>query len=199
MVLEDDDSFKQQETLDPPGDEGGGGRGWAIWLAVVIAWLVWCAVCFLIFRDRVFTAVEESGVPVLLAEMRAAEESAAAVSRTLSLSHVRADGTLGNYMTEVARFGSDSKHDAIEGLLSGRSEEALADGAVNLVPPDTELIGLTASQGICYVDLSSEALGGTSWKGVDGFDQMRQTLMAFDDVEEVVFLIDGEEMSEALD
>ena len=69
---------------------------------------------------------------------------------------------------------------------------------MNLVDRDTKLIGLTCSRGICYVDLSRDILDSPALGEYTAFDQIADTLMLDDDVDKVVFLVEGERL-DALD
>ena len=197
--MEDDDSFIQQEGLRPEEDgKEGRGHGALPWLIVALLWLLWSVLCVLLFKDSVASAIEDSGVIPLIEAMANDRVDEAEAMRTVRLSYPLANGESVVVSLEARRWGSDALHDTVEALISAYPYEALAQGAVSLVPRDTRLIGLTNADGMCYVDLSGEVLDGPSIGGYDALDQIRDTLMLDESVERVAFLIEGEAL-DALD
>ena len=128
----------------------------------------------------------------LIQEMN--EEELILETRNVELIYPFFDGSTVMTSLRAGRHGSDIYHDTVEALINEYAYDAYALGAVNLVNPQTELIGLTCSNGICYVDLSSEILDSPALTDYTAFDQIEDTLMLFDDIEEVEFLIDGEKL-----
>lgn len=195
MMIEDDDSFVQQEGLDRPAEEPRRGHGLLPWLIVFITWLLWTLACVLIFHDRVAQAVEDSGVVPLIRSLE--EEGPAPVpTRTVSLVYPFADGSVATVTMDVARYGSSALHDSVEALIGAYPYEALAQGALKLVDESTRLIGLTCEGGMCYVDLSREVLDSPSLAGYSALDQIRDSLLLDESVEAVTFLIEGEVLQE---
>ena len=189
MMIEDDDSFVQQEGLDRPAEEP------RPWLIVFITWLLWTLACVLLFHDRVAQAVEDSGVVPLIRSLE--EEGPAPVpTRTASLVYPFADGSVATVTMDVARYGSSALHDSVEALIGAYPYEALAQGALKLVDESTRLIGLTCEGGMCYVDLSREVLDSPSLAGYSALDQIRDSLLLDESVEAVTFLIEGEVLQE---
>lgn len=193
-MIEDDDSFIQKEGLDIQSEEeeSSGTRSLVIYSVIFIIWILWSFFCFLFFRDRIAAAVEESGIMPLIQEMN--EEELILETRNVELIYPFFDGSTVMTSLRAERHGSDIYHDTVEALINEYAYDAYALGAVNLVNPQTELIGLTCSNGICYVDLSSEILNSPALTDYTAFDQIEDTLMLFDDIEEVEFLIDGEKL-----
>lgn len=186
-MIEDDDMFQQNETLLPEREEDGKSH---LMLILFIAWIIWTAALSVYFIPKVITAVEESGVIELIQEQRS---SAADTDSLRSVSAVFAtlDGPR-EYSFSTARKGGSKYHDIVEALIAGAPEEALQDGAVSLVSPETRLIGLSYGNGILYVDLSREFLESTSLDGgYTAADQLRESLLQ-DDIEKIVIMIEGE-------
>lgn len=194
MILEDDDSFVQQEGLVPEEDSSEQrGRGIVIWLIIFLVWILWTAGCFFFFRDDMVRAFQESGVPELISSMQEEEEHS--THRDVTLVYPLADGTSVTVQASALRYGGDSFHDTVEALIEYYPYEALSQGAVNLVPSQTELIGLSTSDGICYVNLSEEILSAPSLGSYTAFDQIEDTLMLSPEIEKVVFLVEGTAVS----
>lgn len=193
-MIEDDDSFIQKEGLDIQNEEeeGSGTRSLVIYSVIFIIWILWSFFCFLFFKDRIAAAVEESGVIPLIQEMN--EEELILETRNVELIYPFYDGSTVMTNLRAERHGSDIYHDTVEALINEYAYDAYALGAVNLVNPKTDLIGLTCSNGICYADLSREILDSPSLADYTAFDQIEDTLMLFDDIEKVEFLIDGEKL-----
>lgn len=194
MIIEDDDSFVQQEGLAPEAGDEEEQRGHALLLPliIVIAWIAWTALCLVFFAPKIKTALEESGIMPLIADRSTETEEVR--MRTVSLVYPLANGETVTVSLESPRYGSSEKHDTVEALISAYPEDAIAQGAVNLVPEDLVLNGLTSSGGICYVDVSHEIESAPSLGSYTAFDQIADTLLLFDDVEAVAFLVDGEEV-----
>ena len=192
-MIEDDDSFVQQEGLDvqDDADRPAGTRRLLICLVVFILWTLWTTVCFLVFRGSMESALEESGVLPLLSAIQE-QEDAAPATRSVSLVYPYADGDTITITVDAPRLGSDAKHDTVEALISSYPYDALSHGALSLVSRECELLGLTARDGICYVDMSQEILSAPELGSYTAFDQIRDSLLLFSDVETVSFLVEGE-------
>ena len=82
-MIEDDDSFVQQEGLDvqDDADRPAGTRRLLICLVVFILWTLWTTICFLVFRGSMESALEESGVLPLLSAIQEQEEAAGSPTR----------------------------------------------------------------------------------------------------------------------
>lgn len=189
-MIEDDDSFIQKDGLDDYEEDRSGLRPWLICTIIFAIWLIWVAVCFFAFRDSVSQAIKDSGVLELIAGMEETEE--AATTRTVNLVYPFYDGTTTKITLSAQRHGGDVYHDTVEALISEYPYEALLKGAVNLVDEKTNLNGLSVSSGVCYVDLSSQILQSGELSGYTAFDQIADTLLLFDSIEHVEFLIDGQ-------
>lgn len=199
-MIEDDDSFIQQEGL-PPAQEDENRQTRSVHtlvtgLVVFVIWVIWTVACVLFFSGSVEKAVRDSGVLELLAQMSDEEEGKS--TRTVQLAYPLADGSIHVMQVEAIRHGGDARHDTLEALIETYPQEALSHGGVNLIDRNTRLIGLTYADGRCYVDLSDDILDSPVLGSYTAFDQIADTLMLDDDIESVVFLIEGERL-DALD
>lgn len=83
-------------------------------------------------------------------------------------------------------------HEAVERLLEGPPYEALRNGAVTYIPPETELLGLTVRGRIAFVDLSKGFLAPTVWE--EGYtlrsEQLKRTLASLQ-IDEVTILVES--------
>lgn len=96
---------------------------------------------------------------------------------------------------------SPTRHEVVEVLLRGPTYEALSDGAVTYIPTGTRLIGLTVSQGIAFIDLSSEFLRETPWEqGTHELkiEQLRKTMLGDPEIRDIVLLIEGELLKDVI-
>lgn len=187
--IEDDDTFRQNETLKDEDEEASQSHS-RLFLYLLLAWVVWTAALSAYFLPKVIEAVKDSGV-IEMAEEARAEERMPLGGRTVSVPYLRGDEFV-FYTMETARRGSDKYHDTIEALLNDRPDAALADGAISLIPEGTVLRGLTAKGGIAYVDLSSELLEGSYINGKSAPAEITAALENFDEIEKVVILVEGE-------
>lgn len=187
-MIEDDDMFQQNEKLLPAKDEDEGKSH--LMLILLIVWILWTAALSLYFVPKVITAVEDSGVISLIKEQKSQGEAGSSL-RTVSATYVTLEGAR-EYTFTTERRGGSKFHDIVEALIAGAPEEALSDGAVSLINPDTRLIGLSYGSGILYVDLSSDFLESNSLDGkYTAADELRDSLLQ-DGIEKVVIMIEGE-------
>jgi len=193
-MIEDDDSFKQNETLRREPEEQADSKR-PIMLFIFIAWIIWTLLLSIYFLPKVKQAVEDSGVITLIEDMKSREESPAS-HRDVNVGYITYEGVrIFNHATE--RRGSDKYHDTIEALINDYPYEALKEGAVSLINPKTKLIGLTAGNGICYVDLSKAFLDSRQFREYTAVDQIKETLLSYEEISKVVILIEGEVLSES--
>lgn len=186
-MIEDDDMFQQNESLLPEKEEEGKSH---IMLIILAAWVIWTAALSIYFVPKVITAVEDSGV-IELIQAQNTSESISDSMRSVSAYFVTLEGAR-EYSFSTVRRGGSKYHDIVEALIAGAPEEALRDGAVSLISPDTRLIGLSYGNGILYVDLSSEFLESPSLdENYTAADELRDSLLQ-DDIEKVVILVEGE-------
>lgn len=185
-MIEDDDTFKQNEGLEPLGEDK---RHPLFYLYLVILWIIWTVILSVIFIPRVRAAVRESGVVELIEA--SGEKESVLKTRDVSVAYLT-DRGFEIFELTTRRRGSDSMHDAIEALIHDYPEEAVLAGGLSLLNEKAELIGLTESEGIVYVNFSKAFLTSESWNGYTASDQVRATLMNFKGVEKVVILVEGE-------
>lgn len=104
------------------------------------------------------------------------------------------DGQLHRFVSYPTMIAGDvHRHEAMEKLLEGPTREALADGAITYIPTGTSLRGLTVSNQIVFVDLSSAFLEPTD-KDPDlkiRSAQVRRTLLEDQSLKDVVILVEG--------
>lgn len=181
-MIEDDDKFKQKENLDVTYE-----RNILRPIIVIFVLLIWSITLFLIFYPKVKSAVVDSGVLQLIANMKNEE---IVPQRGIKAIYFSQDGpTSFSFVTD--KRGSTYLHDTIEALIHDYPEEALKKGFISLVASDTKLIGLTVSRGICYINLSKEFLKSSTYKGYNAYEQVEKTLLLDENIEKVVILVEG--------
>ncbi len=193
-MIEDDDSFKQNETLRSETEEHEGSKH-HIMLYIFIAWVIWTILLSFYFLPKVKEAIQESGVIALIEDMNSRENSTVS-TRTVNAGYITGDG-IKIFTLNTERRGSDKYHDTVEALINDYPYDALKEGAISLINPKTKLIGLTAGDGICYVDLSKEFLDSRQYGEYTAADQLKETLLSYEEISKVVILIEGEIISEA--
>ncbi len=100
-------------------------------------------------------------------------------------------------IVEVTRnidYTVETGRSAIEKLLSGPTTEEEEDGLSTAIPEGTELIDIDIADGVATVNFSEELhqdVAGSAWV-TNIRDQIEQTLMQFETVDDVVISINGE-------
>lgn len=190
-MIEDDDSFQQQDGLPMLEDEDRGTlRAPVIWLIVILAWFLWTVLLCAIMGPGVLDAIDESGVIPLIQALD--EEPPASTETTVRLTYPRYDGSLVEVEVPAPRIAADRLHDTVEALFGPVPREALAQGAFSLIDEGCTLTGLTARDGICYVEVGGSGLGDKALpSGYDATAQLRDTLLLFEGIEEVVVVTGG--------
>jgi spore germination protein GerM len=100
--------------------------------------------------------------------------------------------TLNSYQVRID--SSLYRHNKIEKVLKGPTKEALSEGAINIFPLNTTLIGLTVSNQVAYINFSKEFLDKNEWDE-DLFYRTRiinETLKSDNDIKKVIILIEKE-------
>ncbi len=85
--------------------------------------------------------------------------------------------------------------DALSYLLEGPTDEEVAEGYSTAIDEETELIGLDVHDtGVAHVNFTSEleVAGGSAWV-IMIREQITETLMQFDWIDEVIIFIEGED------
>ncbi len=187
-MIEDDDSFQQQEGLPMlDDDERGTFRAPVIWLIIILAWFLWAVLLCALMGPGVLDAIDESGVIPLIQALD--EEPAGSTVPTVRLTYPRYDGSIVEVEVPAPGIAADRLHDTVEALFGPVPREALAQGAFSLIDEGCTLEGLTAREGICYVEVGGSGLGGKVLpSGYDATSQLRDTLLLFDAIEEVVVI-----------
>jgi spore germination protein GerM len=100
--------------------------------------------------------------------------------------------TLNPYQTKIE--SSLYRHNKIERVLKGPTKEALSEGAINIFPVNTTLIGLTVSQQVAYIDFSKEFLDVNEWDEDLSYriKIINETLKSDNDIKKVIILVEKE-------
>ena len=163
-----------------------------------IFWILYASIIGIICAPRAIVAIRESGVQSYLSN--AIQQTRLSTSYETSLCFVLPNSetqvNYGIFAQNVQKTSATIYHDAIEGLLLGPEKEALSVGAVSFIAQGTTLRGLTVSEGVAFVDFSTEfSSSGSSW-GSNGLEvaitQVERTLKAVDSsIKQVIILVDG--------
>lgn len=163
------------------------------WLTVI----VFSVLLVLVTLPKIRDALHDSNMVTVVSSYLEQTESQDKQAKEFSVFYPIPQETNGKFTyasyPRVAENGT-SRHELIENLLVGPSAEALADGAITFIPPNTRLIGLTVSNRIAFVDFSKEFLAPTVWEGASPvlrFEQVRQNLVTDSDIRDVVLLVEG--------
>lgn len=178
-------------------DDGQPNRAGMLLIAF-IAWVIFTTVIILVSAPKIQIALQQTNAVEVFMNRKELRETADNTTVTLYFVEPKDAENYGliGFKTDVRKGTSTSYHDALEGLLKGPSDQALSYGAISMIPKGTRLKGVSISNKIAYVDLSSEFLekGGSFDKNyVDTARwQMLKTLQAVDtSVREVEILING--------
>lgn len=182
-MIEDDDKFKQKENLDVAYE-----RNFIRPIIIFFVLIIWCVGLSIFFYPKVKSAVIESGVLELIADMN--EEELIPQRGIKAIYFSQAGSEVYSFVTD--KRGSTYLHDTIEALIHDYPVEALKDGCISLVSSETKLIGLTVSRGICYVNLSKEFLKSSTYNENNAYEQVEKTLLLDENIEKVVILVEGE-------
>ncbi len=114
-----------------------------------------------------------------------------------SVEHVSAYMSVGGWVAPVARAlepGADPVLAAVTAMLAGSTaDEKAGSPSIHGVAEDVELLGLTVANGVAVVDLPKEFDTPTGTSGeTQTLAALTFTLTEFDDINEVVLMIDGE-------
>ncbi len=125
--------------------------------------------------DEVEDVVEEMTVSLYFLQVADGQEEVVAVTRQIPAT------------VAVGRA-------AIEELLKGPLEEEKAEGFSTAIPDGTDLISIDIEDDIATVDFNEElqaGVAGSAWV-MSIRDQIEKTLLQFDNVNEVVIMVNGE-------
>ncbi|MDD7200241.1 MAG: GerMN domain-containing protein [Sphaerochaetaceae bacterium] len=161
----------------------------------LFAWLCWLVLsCLLVLGclPKIRDAFKRSGVRELLASRSV--EQVASDHRQVTVFFLDSSLKEVGFQQWQKRLGGDQYHDTLENLLAGPDLASIRKGAASFIAPDTELIGCTLSSRTLFVDLSRQFLGSPDLgKAVE---QIETTMRAFDAVDRVQILVDGQPLSE---
>lgn len=161
-------------------------------LVLFLLWLLFTLAFVALGYPRVKTSIEESGVLSLLAST-AKELSTQQNKRSVDVVFALYPDTYQSFSIQQDRQGGSAYHDTFEALLEGPTVEVLKKGAVSYIHPDANLIGVTLSSKILYVDLSKEYLN--SYDMQRARMQIQKTALLFSRVKDVVLLVEGKELT----
>ena len=174
-------------------DENNQHQNWILlaWIVVILAAVLAVLIAFP-FMHR---AYQESQVGKLIQQYRASQHDRSSETVQATVYFLVPDRQAQPKLKPFsAAVSSPSYHAAIEALLQGPPAEALREGAISGIPPDTRLLGLTVSYQIAYVDVSPEFANPTVWDP-DGHTwktaQITETLVAYPGIRDVIILVDG--------
>ncbi len=157
-------------------------------ILILLIWILFTLVVGALGYPRVKAAVLESGVLTLFANEKP-KTSPNNLSRDVQVAFLDQNGKPKIFTVRQERLGGSVYHDTYEALLAGPSREALQAGTLSYIAPETQLIGLTLSNRILYIDLNESFLNSTDLKKAE--TQLRQTALVFNSIKDVVILVNG--------
>lgn len=186
-----------QEEKPRKGKARSLGRGAFLTIAFIL-WIPFAAVVGIISMPNAIVAVRESGVRSYIQETLKQNGLPFTHEDELCFVVPSSQGGVSYrlFSQDVPQTGETAYHDAIEGLLQGPGEDALATGAITFITQGTRLRGLTVSEGVVFIDFSGEfASSGSNW-GPEGLEaakkQIEYTIKAIDSsIRKVVIMMNG--------
>ena len=169
-----------------------------MFLVAFILWVIFATVMIITARPKIIKTLEETNAVEVFKNRKELRQKNISTEVVLYFANLKDNSkyTLTGFKTDVVQTGESKLHDAVEGLLKGPTDAVLKHGAVTMIPKGTSLNGLTVSNKIAFVDLSSEftADGNSDYKGAARW-QILKTLQAVDSsITRLIILIDGEEI-----
>lgn len=166
-------------------------------LIVFILWVIFTAVLLLISKPKIDVALKETNAVQVFKDrknLRDQTEFTSAISYFVSMKDY-SDYSLSGFVSSFKKGSADSRHDVLECLLKGPTDEALSCGAVTMIPSGTKLIGVSVSNNIAFVDLSSAFSQATDEQIEIARWQILKTLQSTDSsIREAVLLVNGNEL-----
>ncbi len=166
--------------------KGTKGRGRA--LALFGTWLLFTAIAFAIGLPIVRESIRQSGVLTLLNSPTGTTQTKA--KQEVKVWFYTSDRSIREFRQEQTKLGGSTYHDTFESLLAGPKLQALKEGAVSLIKPETNLLGITLSNKVLYINLSSHFLDSQDLQRA--YEQLKRTGKGFSQVKDIVVLIEGE-------
>lgn len=195
MIEDLQDEFQEEK----PRRRKRNGLGRGTFLALAFAfWILYAGLIGIICAPRAIVSIRESGVVGYIESVMEQRSlpSTHKASICFAIPISQTDVAYRLFSQDVPRTGATSYHDAIEGLLQGPGQEAFASGAITFIAQGTTLRGLTVSEGVAFVDFSSEfSSSGSNW-GSGGLEtariQVESTLKAVDpSLRQIIILVNG--------
>ncbi len=171
-------------------------------LVAFVVWVIFTSVILLISRPKIQVALQQTDAIQVFKDRKSLREQTAYSTATLYFVDMKDFSKFGliGFKTDVPQGTASAFHDALEGLLQGPSNQALSYGAITMIPKGTKLNGVTVSNRIAYVDLSSEFLVSSEQELYTNYRetarwQLLKTLQAVDaTLREVVIIVNGAEI-----
>lgn len=159
---------------------------------VFILWVIFSAIYIFVSLPSIRTALAETDAVNIVKNARSYRISAESSPYTLYFVNP-SNGAVMPFEANVLYSGSDRFHDALEGLLKGPTDSALAEGYLSYIASGTKLLGVTVSSGYAFVDLSSEFASSSNMQMAQ--KQILLTLSALDEsIKNLVVLVNGVEL-----
>lgn len=158
---------------------------------MLMIWLVWLLFSIAVVAlswSTVHQAILDSGVMEYLNQEQS-ESQPSSRQRLVSVYFIKYPETYTMFTQRQDRLGGSAYHDTFENLLKGPGEEALLAGAATYIHGQTKLRGITLSNKILYVDLSSEFANSENLQ--KAMQQLKQTALHFQGVKDIVTLVEG--------
>ena len=197
MIEDLQDEFERQEQ---PAKKAKRlkGKGSFLFLAFIV-WIIYGAVIVLASLPNMITSVQESDISNVIQNISEIRSSVQNREARICYAIPKADGTASIVAVNqlVPRTGASVYHDVIEALLGETSKEALSVGAINYIASETDLIGISISENLAFVNLSEAfTSSGSNW-GPSGLEtarlQIEKTLQIADDtIKKVIIMVNGE-------
>ncbi len=157
-------------------------------LIIVAVWLLFTSTVLVVGYPKVRSAVEESGVLQLL-ETQSSQSKTTRNGTDVVVFFGTYDKDYVEFHQQQQRLGGGFMHDSFEALLGGPSLAAIKQGAISYIQAGTQLLGLTVSNQILYLDLSKEYLLSKNLELAH--KQLEQTALALDGIKDIVVLVEG--------
>lgn len=162
------------------------------YLAAWLCWLVLSGLLVLGCLPKIRDAFRRSGVRELLASRSV--EQVASDHRQVTVSFLDSALREVSFRQWQKRLGGDQYHDTLENLIAGPDLASVKKGAASFISPRTELIGCTLSSRTLFVDLSRQFLDSPDLDKAE--EQLEATMQAFEAVDKVQILVEGQPLSE---
>ena len=157
------------------------------WILTVLSYTAFFLALFFLMKGRIYGNFTDGGY--IEKAQAYIEKRNTKVYEDMNVTFWAADGTREKIVT-AERSHTGGMHLLMEALLMGPGPEGLSEGLITYIPVDTELIGLTMSDNICFVALSKEFLSSSDMDRA--YTQIKNTLSAGHPGMRVAVIVDGE-------